>query len=83
MSRRANCYDNAAMESFWATLKTECFHAGIPATRADADRLLFDYIETFYNSCRLHSALGYQSPAQYEKSLKSIDPQNLINNLPN
>lgn len=70
MSRRANCYDNAAMESFWATLKTECFHAGIPATRAEADRLIFDYIETFYNPCRLHSALGYQSPLQYEKSLK-------------
>jgi putative transposase len=68
MSRRANCYDNAAMESFWATLKTECFHAGTPATRAEADRLLFDYIDTFYNPCRLHSSLGYQSPLQYENS---------------
>ncbi len=61
MSRRANCYDNAAMESFWSTLKTECFHAGIPATRAEADALLFDYIETFYNPCRLHSPLDYRS----------------------
>jgi len=69
MSRRANCYDNATMESFWSTLKTECFHAGPPATRAQADRMIFDYIETFYNTRRLHSSLGYQSPADYEKSL--------------
>ena len=69
MSRRANCYDNAAMESFWSTLKTECFHAGPPDTRAQADRMIFDYIETFYNTRRLHSSLGYQSPADYEKSL--------------
>jgi putative transposase len=78
MSRRANCYDNAAMESFWATLKTECFHTGIPATRADADRILFDYIETFYNPCRLHSALGYRSPFEFEKSLKPSAPKNLL-----
>jgi len=68
MSRKANCYDNATMESFWATLKAECFHAGPPATRADADRMLFDYIESFYNTRRLHSSLGYRSPADYEKS---------------
>jgi putative transposase len=80
MSRRANCYDNAAMESFWATLKTECFHAGIPATRAEADALLFDYIETFYNPCTLHSALDYTSPLEYENSLKSINFQKPINN---
>lgn len=83
MSRRANCYDNAAMESFWATLKSECFHAGIPATRAEADRLLFDYIETFYNPSRLHSSLGYLSPDQYEKSLNSISSQYSFNNLSN
>jgi hypothetical protein len=49
MSARGNCYDNAAMESFWATLKTECFANQIPLNRAHAQKLLFDYIETFYN----------------------------------
>lgn len=71
MSRRANCYDNATMESFWSTLKSECFHAGPPPTRAKANAMLFDYIETFYNTRRLHSALGYLSPADYEKSLNN------------
>jgi len=71
MSRRANCYDNASMESFWSTLKTECFHSGPPASRAQADKMLFDYIETFYNTRRLHSSLGYQSPLDFEKSLNS------------
>ena len=64
-------------------LKLECFHAGIPATRTQADSLLFDYIETFYNPSRLHSSLDYQSPLQYENSLKSINTQKLINNSPN
>jgi putative transposase len=68
MSRPANCYDNATMESFWATLKTECFGAFIPATRAQARAMIFDYIETFYNPVRLHSALGYLSPVAFEKS---------------
>ena len=72
MSRRANCYDNAAMESFWSTLKTECFHAGPPATRAQADAMLFDYIDTFYNPRRLHSSLDYQSPLEYENSLNNL-----------
>ena len=69
MSRRGICYDNAAMESFWATLKTECFdnfRSGIPATRQEARQSLFRYIELFYNSKRLHSALGYCSPAEFE-----------------
>jgi putative transposase len=67
MSRRGNCYDNAAMESFWATLKTECFRSIIPPTHAQAKSMLFDYIETFYNPIRLHSSLQYQSPANFEK----------------
>lgn len=70
MSRTANCYDNAAMESFWATLKAECFGATIPATRAQARSLVFDYIETFYNPVRLHSALGFQSPLAFENSIQ-------------
>lgn len=70
MSRRANCYDNAAMESFWATLKAECFGTTIPATRTQARSMLFDYIETFYNPVRLHSSLGFQSPVTFEQSIQ-------------
>ena len=71
MSRRGNCYDNAAMESFWATLKAECFDRGIPATRRQARSMIFDYIEAFYNTRRRHSALGYLSPAAYEQTTHS------------
>ena len=73
MSRKANCYDNALMESFWATLKTECFdnfRRGIPATRQEAKQMLFSYIEVFYNRKRLHSALGYCSPIEFEEIYK-------------
>ena len=66
MSRKANCYDNATMESFWATLKTECFGSLIPQTKQQAKLILFDYIESFYNRSRLHSALGYRSPLEFE-----------------
>jgi len=69
MSRRANCYDNAAMESFWSSLKTECLHRKNFQTHHQAQLALFDYIETFYNPKRLHSALGYQSPVDFEKQL--------------
>jgi putative transposase len=68
MSAKGNCYDNAAMESFWATLKTECFQDQIPRNREQAQALLFDYIETFYNPKRLHSSLGYQSPLEFEQA---------------
>jgi len=70
MSRKGNCYDNAAMESFWATLKAECFGSTIPATRAQAHLMVFDYIETFYNTTRLHSSLNFQSPANFEKTIQ-------------
>jgi putative transposase len=66
MSRTANPYDNAAMESFYSTLKTECLHRHDFATRDQAKAAVFDYIETFYNQKRLHSALGYSSPANFE-----------------
>ncbi|MDZ4403530.1 IS3 family transposase [Prosthecobacter sp.] len=69
MSRTGNCYDNAAMESFWATLKTEAFGSTIPATRSAAITMIFDYITTFYNSKRLHSSLDYMSPLDFEASL--------------
>lgn len=67
MSRAGNCYDNAAMESFWSTLKTE---AGLDQPgqrdRHDTELAVFDYIETFYNPVRRHSSLGYLSPVAFE-----------------
>jgi putative transposase len=67
MSRPGNPYDNALAESFVATLKTECFGQDLPPTRAAAALRIFDYIETFYNPHRRHSALGYRSPLAFEK----------------
>lgn len=67
MSRRGNCLDNAPMESFFHTLKVERVHHRVYATRDEARRDLFGYIEGFYNSRRLHSALGYRSPADMER----------------
>jgi putative transposase len=69
MSRTANPYDNALAESFVATLKTECFGDAIPLTRAAAQLMAFDYIETFYNRRRRHSSLGYRSPLDFENQL--------------
>jgi transposase InsO family protein len=69
MSRPGNPYDNALAESFVATLKTECFGPSIPPTRAAAELLIFDYIETFYNPHRRHSSLGYRSPVAFEKQM--------------
>ena len=71
MSRKANPYDNALMESFFATLKTECFQNQIPKNRREAKLILFDYIETFYNRSRLHSALQYQSPLEFENKFNT------------
>ncbi len=70
MSRKGNCWDNAAMESFFGTLKQELVHRETYATREEARRSLFEYIEVFYNRQRLHSTLGYLSPVQYEESRK-------------
>ena len=78
MSRKACCYDNAAMESFWATLKTECFHGQIPRNLKQAQAMLFDYIETFYNPTRLHSSLGYLSPIEFENHLASLSLNNQL-----
>jgi putative transposase len=66
MSRRANCYDNAAMESFWSTLKLELIYRTEFADQAQVRQAVFDYIEVFYNRQRLHSALGFKTPAQFE-----------------
>jgi putative transposase len=67
MSRTANPYDNALAESFVATLKTECLGTSLPPSRAAAQLLIFDYIETFYNPRRRHSSPGYRSPLDFEK----------------
>ena len=66
MSRRANCYDNAHMESFWSTLKLELVYRHDFANPAHARAEIFNYIEAFYNRQRLHSALGYLSPVDFE-----------------
>jgi transposase InsO family protein len=66
MSRKGNCYDNAAMESFWSTLKLELVYRRNFQTRAQARTEIFDYIETFYNRQRSHSALNYLSPVDFE-----------------
>ena len=66
MSRRGNCYDNATMKSFWATLKLELVYRRVFDTRAQARTQIFDYIETFYNRQRAHSALDYHSPVDFE-----------------
>lgn len=66
MSRRGNCYDNAAMESWFSTLKSELGERFESA--ADAKHELFDYIEVFYNQQRMHSAIEYASPAEFERT---------------
>jgi putative transposase len=68
MSRRGDCWDNAPMESFFASLKKELVHDADFATRAEARTALFEYIEVFYNNQRRHSSLGYVCPAEYEQS---------------
>lgn len=69
MSRRGNCWDNAVVESFFATLKKEEVHRENYLTREQAKASLFCYIEIFYNRKRRHSALGYVSPHDYEQSI--------------
>jgi putative transposase len=72
MSRRGNCLDNAPMESFFASLKTERVHEARFRTRAAAKAAVFEYIEVFYNRQRLHSALGYRTPAEARASMGAI-----------
>jgi transposase InsO family protein len=68
MSRKADCWDNAPMESFFASLKKELVHGADFTTRAEARAAICEYIEVFYNNQRRHSSLGYVSPAEYEQS---------------
>ena len=69
MSRRGDCYDNAAAESFFKTLKAELVYHEDYQTREQARRSVFEYVEVFYNRKRLHSALGYRSPEQFEAAM--------------
>lgn len=66
MSKKGDCWDNAVAESFFGSLKTERIHHQSYRTREEARRDIFEYIEVFYNRIRLHSTLGYLSPAQFE-----------------
>lgn len=70
MSRKGNCYDNAAMEAFWSTLKREALEESSKWSENRVSHVVFEYIEAIYNRSRLHSALGYQSPVDYETKTK-------------
>jgi transposase InsO family protein len=72
MSRKGNCWDNAVMESFFATLKKELIYQLGECTQFQIERELFEYIEAYYNTVRSHSALGYLSPLEFER-LKLAD----------
>ena len=65
-SRKGNCWDNAPMESFFASLKKDLVYRESFATRSIAERSIFEYVEVFYNRVRLHSSLGYVAPATFE-----------------
>ena len=67
MSRKGNCWDNAVMESFFHSMKVELLYGRRYYTKEKTEQLIFEYIEVYYNRKRLHSALGYKSPEEYEK----------------
>lgn len=73
MSRKANCWDNAVVESFFSTLKHELVYRTTFADHEAARAALFHYIETFYNRRRLHSSLGYLSPIEYERQAAHLN----------
>ncbi len=72
MSGTGNCYDNAPMESFFGTLKDELVHQCHYSTREEARQSIADYIELYYNSQRIHSALDYHTPIEWERKQKQI-----------
>ena len=74
MGSTGDAYDNALAESFFASLETELLDRTTYRTRADARLAVFDYIEAFYNPRRRHSALGYRSPAEFERRCRSEQP---------
>jgi putative transposase len=72
MSRIGDCWDNAVVESFFATLTKELLVDGLFATRPEASRVLFEFIEIWYNRQRRHSSLGYRTPAEFEEQLQHV-----------
>ncbi|HVF10945.1 MAG TPA: IS3 family transposase, partial [Abditibacteriaceae bacterium] len=69
MSRKGNCWDNAVLESFFATLQKELVYREDYTSREEAQREVFEYIEVYYNRQRRHSALGYLAPVDFEKQI--------------
>jgi putative transposase len=78
MGRVATCFDNAACESFFATLKTELVHTRAWPTRQAARTAIYEYIEVFYNRRRRHSSLDYLSPTEYERRHHHQQPATLV-----
>ena len=70
MSRKGNCWDNAPVESFFATLKKELIYPLGAVTNFQIERELFEYIEAYYNTVRIHSFLNYLSPLEFERLQK-------------
>ena len=82
MSDTGNCYDNAPMESFFSLLKTELVHHERYMNRREARAAIFDYLEVFYNRQRIHSAIDYQTPVEYESLGRNPDGQTDFSNRP-
>ena len=72
VNRRACCYDNAAMESFWHMLKVELIHRQRFQTRAEYIKAIFEYMEVFYNRTRIHSSIGHVSPVDFEPQHSAV-----------
>lgn len=75
MSRKGNCLDNAAMESFFHTMKTECLNHHRFKTFDEAKMMVFEYIEVFYNNRRRHSYLNYMTPSEFELHYRVLNPE--------
>jgi len=73
MSRKGNCWDNAPVESFFRTLKVESLYPDKPQDLHTARKQVFEYIEKYYNRRRIHSALGYQTPADWNAKARKVD----------
>ncbi|WP_018871094.1 integrase core domain-containing protein, partial [Thioalkalivibrio sp. ALgr3] len=80
MSRRGNCWDNAVVERFFLSLKTERVWQQRYANHSEARRDIADYIVRFYNSVRIHSTLGYLPPSGYEQST-AVNPPNAVSEI--
>jgi transposase InsO family protein len=72
MSRKGNCWDNAVVESFFSTLKTELVNGKVYRSRSEARADIFEYIEIWYNRQRRHSSLGHLSPTEFEQKAVTV-----------